>query len=251
MLRKQEMGAAWFISQAVYDADASVQMLQDYGELCRTRGIQPAKVCQRNPPTSAAISFAQAWARQSSLARRSALARNSQAPCWRVGCAQVVLSFAPVGRPKTMDFVKWLGIQVPAEVESRIAAKAEISKQAPPCRRFRSCAAHRARAPSAPLVPWPCPPRDGGRGAGGRGRVDRGLLRGARLDSRAVGRTTPRPHLACPPPLLLAPTSLAPPRRTPGLPLPSRCPPFAFPLLPPHGGCGGSPRARRGCRAPV
>ena len=84
MLRKQEFGALWFISQAVYDADATVQLLQDYGELCRSRGLQPAKV---------------------------------------------VLSFAPCGRPKTMQFIKWLGIKVPPDVEARIVSKAEESKE--------------------------------------------------------------------------------------------------------------------------
>jgi hypothetical protein len=31
-----------------------------------------------------------------------------------------VLTFAPVSRAKTMDFVKWLGVRVPTEVEGRI-----------------------------------------------------------------------------------------------------------------------------------
>tara|TARA_B110001452_G_C15192120_1_gene413904 strand:+ start:63 stop:1328 length:1266 start_codon:yes stop_codon:yes gene_type:complete len=85
MLRKQEMGAAWFISQAVYDADATVSMLQDYGDICRQRGIKPLKV---------------------------------------------MLTFAPAGRPKTMQFVRWLGIAVPEQVEQRIAKAAEVSKEA-------------------------------------------------------------------------------------------------------------------------
>jgi len=33
---------------------------------------------------------------------------------------KVVLTFAPCGRPKTMTFLKWLGIRVPAAVEERI-----------------------------------------------------------------------------------------------------------------------------------
>eukprot|EP00629_Pelagomonadales_sp_RCC1024_P015064 CAMPEP_0119261052 /NCGR_PEP_ID=MMETSP1329-20130426/1231_1 /TAXON_ID=114041 /ORGANISM="Genus nov. species nov., Strain RCC1024" /LENGTH=359 /DNA_ID=CAMNT_0007260549 /DNA_START=174 /DNA_END=1249 /DNA_ORIENTATION=- len=36
------------------------------------------------------------------------------APC------KVVLTFAPCGRPKTMTFLKWLGIKVPEEAEKRI-----------------------------------------------------------------------------------------------------------------------------------
>lgn len=33
---------------------------------------------------------------------------------------KIVLTFAPCGRPKTMTFVKWLGMHVPAEIEERI-----------------------------------------------------------------------------------------------------------------------------------
>jgi hypothetical protein len=35
---------------------------------------------------------------------------------------KVVLTFAPCGRPKTMTFIKWLGMNVPEEVEERIFA---------------------------------------------------------------------------------------------------------------------------------
>ena len=35
---------------------------------------------------------------------------------------KVVLTFAPCGRSKTMTFAKWLGIDVPPEVESRLRA---------------------------------------------------------------------------------------------------------------------------------
>ena len=35
---------------------------------------------------------------------------------------KVVLTFAPCGRAKTMTFIKWLGMNVPAEVEERIFA---------------------------------------------------------------------------------------------------------------------------------
>ena len=35
---------------------------------------------------------------------------------------KVVLTFAPCGRPKTMTFIKWLGMDVPADVEARIFA---------------------------------------------------------------------------------------------------------------------------------
>lgn len=38
---------------------------------------------------------------------------------------KVILTFAPCGRPKTMTFIKWLGMHVPEEVESRIFAAAQ------------------------------------------------------------------------------------------------------------------------------
>ncbi len=37
---------------------------------------------------------------------------------------KVILTFAPCGREKTMAFIKWLGMQVPEEVEQRIFAAA-------------------------------------------------------------------------------------------------------------------------------
>eukprot|EP01033_Poteriospumella_lacustris_P002524 gene2524-1829_t len=37
---------------------------------------------------------------------------------------KMILTFAPCGRPKTMTFIKWLGMQVPAEIEERIFASA-------------------------------------------------------------------------------------------------------------------------------
>lgn len=79
IMRKQDLGAQWFISQAVYDEEATIKLLNDYGELCRERGILPKKV---------------------------------------------VLTFAPCGRKKTMSFIKWLGIKVPAAVEDEILANA-------------------------------------------------------------------------------------------------------------------------------
>jgi hypothetical protein len=44
MLRKQALGARWFISQAVYDADATVALLLAYAGECRARSVAPAKV---------------------------------------------------------------------------------------------------------------------------------------------------------------------------------------------------------------
>mmetsp|Transcript_29731 Transcript_29731/g.74798 ORF Transcript_29731/g.74798 Transcript_29731/m.74798 type:complete len:367 (+) Transcript_29731:259-1359(+) len=75
LLRKSEMGAKWFISQAIYDTAATVKLLHEYGALCRYKNVPPVKV---------------------------------------------ILTFAPCGREKTMKFIKWLGVHVPAEVETKI-----------------------------------------------------------------------------------------------------------------------------------
>lgn len=75
MMRKAQLGAEWFVSQSVYDAQATIKMLNDYGDGCKARGLAPKKV---------------------------------------------VLTFAPCGRRKTMQFVKWLGVKVPAAVEQAI-----------------------------------------------------------------------------------------------------------------------------------
>lgn len=75
MMRKQKAGAAWFISQAVYDSEPTIRLLKDYAASCREQGIVPRKV---------------------------------------------ILTFAPVSREKTMNFIKWLGVRVPPETESQI-----------------------------------------------------------------------------------------------------------------------------------
>ena len=44
MIRKHEAGAAWFVSQAVYDPAPTIRLLNDYGDECRARGLKPRKV---------------------------------------------------------------------------------------------------------------------------------------------------------------------------------------------------------------
>lgn len=79
--RKVDLGAEWFISQAVFDPAATVSLVNAYGNLCKDQGISPK---------------------------------------------QILLTFAPVGRRKTMKFVHWLGVSIPTGVEE------EILKDAPP-----------------------------------------------------------------------------------------------------------------------
>ena len=43
-MRKSDMGARWFISQAIYNSAATIALLNDYGTLCRRRGVPPCKV---------------------------------------------------------------------------------------------------------------------------------------------------------------------------------------------------------------
>jgi hypothetical protein len=75
MSRKAEFGAEWFITQGVFSAAPVSKLINDYGDVCREKGVVPKKV---------------------------------------------VLTFAPCGRKKTMDFIKWLGMFVPEHKEKRI-----------------------------------------------------------------------------------------------------------------------------------
>mmetsp|Transcript_24537 Transcript_24537/g.51379 ORF Transcript_24537/g.51379 Transcript_24537/m.51379 type:complete len:434 (+) Transcript_24537:187-1488(+) len=94
IIRKMEFGAQWFISQAVYDPEATVALLRDYAKECEERMLAPAKI---------------------------------------------ILTFAPVGRPKTLQFVRWLGIKVPDAVEARILEKANESKVAAVMESVEAC----------------------------------------------------------------------------------------------------------------
>ena len=105
-LAQVELGARWFISQAVYDPSATAGLLAAYGDLCRAKGRAPKKV---------------------------------------------LLTFAPCGRRKTMSFIKWLGVSVPAEVEDEILRDAPVE--------VRGRAGHaRSTPPSGDGRRWPFPP---------------------------------------------------------------------------------------------
>ena len=75
MLRKQEAGCEFFVSQVCYDLDATRNLLCDYTHICRDQGLdlQP-----------------------------------------------VVLTLAPCGSVQTLEFMTWLGIEVPRWLHAEI-----------------------------------------------------------------------------------------------------------------------------------
>jgi 5,10-methylenetetrahydrofolate reductase len=79
LLAKSIEGCGYFISQTVYQADASVRLLADYARDCRGAGVEPRRI---------------------------------------------VLTFAPVGREKTMAFLNWLGVRIPPETARAILENA-------------------------------------------------------------------------------------------------------------------------------
>jgi hypothetical protein len=44
MFNKAENGAKWFISQGVYDAVPTINLINDYGDLCKSKKVIPRKV---------------------------------------------------------------------------------------------------------------------------------------------------------------------------------------------------------------
>jgi 5,10-methylenetetrahydrofolate reductase len=90
MLAKTELGCDFFVSQAVYSAEATIRMLNDYMRDCHERGVLPRRL---------------------------------------------ILTFAPCARPKTIAFMKWLGIAIPPEAKQAImTAPAPLSKSIDICR---------------------------------------------------------------------------------------------------------------------
>jgi len=45
MMKKINSGAQWFITQGIFDATAVIQLLHDYGAVCKEQGKVPRKVC--------------------------------------------------------------------------------------------------------------------------------------------------------------------------------------------------------------
>jgi hypothetical protein len=90
LLVKGIEGCGYFISQTVYHAPPTQQLLRDYLRDCRGAGTEPRRV---------------------------------------------VLTFAPVGREKTMLFLKWLGVHVPHATERAIlGAASPLAKSIEICR---------------------------------------------------------------------------------------------------------------------
>jgi 5,10-methylenetetrahydrofolate reductase len=75
MLRKQEAGCEFFVSQVCYDLDRTRNLLSDYAYGCRDLGLDPRPV---------------------------------------------VLTLAPCGSVKTLEFMSWLGIEVPGWLRTEI-----------------------------------------------------------------------------------------------------------------------------------
>jgi len=76
MLRKQQDGCDFFVSQVCYDLDRSRDLLSDYVYLCRDDGVVPRPV---------------------------------------------ILTLAPCGSLKTLEFMSWLGIDVPRWLHTELS----------------------------------------------------------------------------------------------------------------------------------
>lgn len=75
MLRKQDAGCEFFVSQVCYDLDRTRSLLSDYAYGCRDQGLDPRPV---------------------------------------------VLTLAPCGSVQTLEFMSWLGIDVPGWLRTEI-----------------------------------------------------------------------------------------------------------------------------------
>jgi hypothetical protein len=89
ILHKTRNGCRFFISQAIYDATTTIQLLNDYHQLCLREGIAPTRI---------------------------------------------ILTFIPVGRAKTLEFIKWLGVSVaPEATQAILDAPVPITKSIEIC----------------------------------------------------------------------------------------------------------------------
>jgi Methylenetetrahydrofolate reductase len=88
MLRKQDAGCEFFVSQVCYELDHTRNLLSDYTHSCRNQGLDPKPV---------------------------------------------VLTLAPCGSEKTLEFMTWLGIDIPRWL------RAEITRGDPLTASYEQC----------------------------------------------------------------------------------------------------------------
>ncbi len=81
VLKKIERGCGFFISQGVYDSQASLNFLSDYYYESLTR---------------------------------------------KIPLVPIIFTFTPCGSPKTLEFMKWLGIQIPRWLENELLHSGDI-----------------------------------------------------------------------------------------------------------------------------
>lgn len=75
LIDKAAAGCSYFISQAIYNPEPIVKLLNDYAQDCSARGIAPKRI---------------------------------------------ILTFAPCGLDRTIQFMKWLGVDIPDDVAKTI-----------------------------------------------------------------------------------------------------------------------------------
>ena len=81
LLSKTRSGCSFFITQAVYNIEASRNLLSDYYYLCEREGVAPRPI---------------------------------------------ILSFAPCGSQKTLEFMQWLGVHIPRWLENDLRHSGNI-----------------------------------------------------------------------------------------------------------------------------
>ncbi|MDA9558281.1 methylenetetrahydrofolate reductase, partial [Vibrio sp.] len=75
LFTKVDQGCQYFISQAVYDVQATINLITRYARHCAQQGVEPKRI---------------------------------------------ILTFAPCGNKKTLEFMEWLGIAVPEATQWRL-----------------------------------------------------------------------------------------------------------------------------------
>lgn len=88
--QKVDAGCSYFVTQGIYQPEATIRLFKDYVADCKQLGVAPRRI---------------------------------------------VLTFIPVGRERTMTFMKWLGVQITPETEHAIlGAASPLAKSIEVCR---------------------------------------------------------------------------------------------------------------------